>query len=125
MYRGPGICVFEARSLIAFHPLGTDHQASCSLFSLAELVSSAQARSLSASNYSNVVLVFSGVREHPRLSRVRVVTRAHYGSLGEGAPDTPVPHSLGMPLFFFCRGEGAPETLMRASGHSSTLLSYR
>src|SRR4051812_20366691 len=28
----PGICVFEARSLIALHPLGTKHQASCSLF---------------------------------------------------------------------------------------------
>ena len=77
------------------------------------------------SNYSNVVLVFSEVREHPRLSRARVVTRAHYGSLGEGAPETLVPYKLGMPLFFFHRGEGAPETLMRASDHSSTLLSYR
>ena len=31
VYRGPGMCVFEARSLIVFHPLGTNHQASCSL----------------------------------------------------------------------------------------------
>src|SRR3954466_14341238 len=30
-YRVPGMCVFEARSIIALHPLGTKHQASCSL----------------------------------------------------------------------------------------------
>ena len=100
VYRGPGMCVFEARSLIAFHPLRTNHQASCSLFSLAELVSSAQARSLSASNYSNVILVFSEVREHLRLSKVRAVTRAHYGSLGEGAHKTLLMYKLGMPFFF-------------------------
>ena len=75
-------CVFEAWSLIAFHPLGTNHQVSCSLFSLAELASSAQARNLCASNYSNVALVSFG-------------------------------------------GEGAPETLESASGHSSTLRVLR
>ena len=31
VYRVPGMCVFEARSLIVLHPLGTKHQASCSL----------------------------------------------------------------------------------------------
>ena len=56
VYRGPGMCVFEARSLIAFHPLGTNHQASCSLFSLAEIVSRAQARSLLRVITRNVIL---------------------------------------------------------------------
>ena len=74
--------MFEAQSLIVFHPLGTNHQVSCSLISLAELASSAQARNLSASIYSNIALIF-------------------------------------------LRGEGAPETLESASGHSSTLLAFR
>src|SRR3954463_9151683 len=31
VFRVPGMCVFEARSLIVFHPLGKKHQVSCSL----------------------------------------------------------------------------------------------
>src|ERR1041385_8845808 len=90
VYRVPGKCVFEARSLIALHPLGTKHQASCSLIHPRSLVSSAQSGSFSASSHSNAVLGSSGegapetlsvvwflanvcvsyvgLREHPRLS---------------------------------------------------------
>src|ERR1041384_6289420 len=51
----PGIGVFLRRGV--FHPLGTNHQVSCSLISLAELALSAQARNISASIYSNITLI--------------------------------------------------------------------
>ena len=94
----PGIRIFEARSLIVMHPLGINNQVSCSLIHFAELVSSAQARGFFASSHSNVVSALEvrehlklmcrmtlasvclscvGLREHPRLSWVRVITRAH------------------------------------------------
>src|ERR1043165_3356133 len=81
------ICVFEARSLIAFHPLGTKHQASCSLIHSRSLLSSAQVRSIFASGHSS----------------------AHFVFLGEGAPGTLLPYRLGMLLLIQLRGEGASE----------------
>src|SRR3954466_15669429 len=65
MYRVPVMCVFEAWSLIALHPLGTKHQASCSLIhprSLFRVLS----RGFFASNHSNAVSALE-VREHLRL----------------------------------------------------------
>ena len=46
-----------------------------------------------------------------------MVTRAHGRSLGEGAPATLAPYSLGLHLLILRRGEGAPEILRSASGH--------
>src|ERR1041384_8668317 len=66
VYRVPGKCVFEARSLIALHPLGTKHQASYSLIHPRSLLSSTQ-----SGGFSRVItrMPFSAleVREHPRL----------------------------------------------------------
>src|SRR3954466_10973034 len=52
------LCVFEARSLIALHPLGTKHQAGCSLIHPRSFVSSAQSGGFFASNHSSAVFVF-------------------------------------------------------------------
>src|ERR1041385_1609478 len=97
VYRDPGMCVFEARSLIALHPLGTKHQASCSLIHPRSFISSAQ-----SGGYSQVItrMPFSDleVREHPRFL---------------------APYGLGECLFVLRRVEGAPETLVSASGHSA------
>src|ERR1041385_2730374 len=98
VYRVPGMCVFEARSLIALHPLGTKHQASCSLIHPRSFVSSAH-----SGGFSRVItrMPFSAleVREHLRLL-------TSYG--------------LGECMFVLRRVEGAPATLISASGHSST-----
>src|SRR3954469_13333919 len=66
LYRLPGMCVFEAWSLIAFHPLGTKHQASCSLIHSRSLFLSAQARSLLRVITRMPFRLFE-VREHLRL----------------------------------------------------------
>src|SRR3954463_4663291 len=63
--RVPGMCVFEARSLIALHPLGTKHQASCSLFhpwSLFRVLG----RGVFASSHSNAISALE-VREPLKL----------------------------------------------------------
>src|SRR3954463_15690403 len=65
VYRGPGMCVFEARSLIAFHPLGTNHQASCSLIHSRSCFE-CSGEGFFASNHSNVFSALE-VREHLRL----------------------------------------------------------
>src|ERR1041385_4447645 len=66
LYRVPGMCVFEVRSLIALHQLGTKRQASCSLIHPRSFVSSAQSGGFFASNHSNAVSALE-VREHLRL----------------------------------------------------------
>ena len=72
--------------------------------SLAELVSSAQARSLFASSHSNAVSALE-VREHPILWRRMTLASAC--------------------LLALRRDEGAPETLMGVSTYSSTYFSPR
>src|SRR3954468_17309534 len=66
VYRVPGKCVFEARSLIALHPLGTKHQASYSLIHPRSFVFECSVGGFFASSHSNAFL----------------------GSSGEGAPGT-------------------------------------
>src|ERR1041384_6755860 len=63
VYRVPGMCVFEARSLIVFHPLGTKHQVRCSL---------CHSRSWF---------------ECPGEEFLRVITRMLFYFQGEGAPE--------------------------------------
>src|ERR1043165_8114556 len=65
--RGPGTCIFEARSLIVFHPLGTNHQASCSLICSRSFGLRVLRRGVFfASSHSNAFLALE-VREHLRL----------------------------------------------------------
>src|ERR1041385_6624056 len=97
VYRVPGMCVFEARSLIALHPLGTKRQASCSLIHPRSFVSSAQSGVFFTSSHSNAISALE-VREHLRLL---------------------APYDLGECMLVLRRVEGAPETLVSASGHSS------
>lgn len=103
VYRVPGMCVFEAQSLIALHPLGTKHQASCSLIHPRSFVSIAQ-----SGGFLRVItrMPFSAleVREHLRLL---------------------APYGLGKCVFVLRQVEGAPETLISASGHSSTWTTFR
>src|ERR1041384_3759083 len=99
----PGICIFiEAWSLVAMHPLGINNQVSCSLIHSWSLLR-VLGRGVFASNHSNVVQVLE-MREHSILCHHMILA--------------------GVWLLILCRGEGAPETLMDASGHSSTLLIF-
>src|SRR3954462_8864273 len=85
VYRVPGMCVFEARSLIVLHPLGTKDQASCSLmhpWSLFRVLK----QGFFASSHSNAIS-FLEVREHLRLL---------------------VLYDLGECMFVLHRVEGAP-----------------
>src|ERR1041385_1763680 len=100
--RVPGMCIFEAWSLIVLHPLGTKHQASCSLIHPRSFFG-CSGEGFFASGHSNAVSALE-VREHLRLL---------------------APYDLGGCMFILCRVEGAPETLVSASGHSSTLLTFR
>src|ERR1041385_1495530 len=102
VYPVSGMCVFEARSLIALHPLGTKHQASCSLIHPRSFVSSAQSQDFSRV-ITRMPLSALEVREHLRLL---------------------APYGLGEFLFVLRRVEGAPETLISASVHSSTWLTF-
>src|ERR1041385_4503636 len=101
VYRVPGMCVFEARSLIALHPLCTKHQASCSLMPPRACFECSDG-GFFASSHSNTISVLE-VREHLRLL---------------------MPYDLGECIFVLRRVEGAPETLESAGGHSSTLLTF-
>ena len=66
VYRVPGMCVFEARSLIALHSLGTEHQASCSLIHPRSFVSSSRSGGFSRVITRMPFRLFE-VREHLRL----------------------------------------------------------
>src|SRR3954466_2413493 len=66
VYRVPGMSVFEARSLIALHPLGTKHQASCSLIHPRSFFFKCSVGGFFGSIPSNAVSGLQ-VREHARL----------------------------------------------------------
>ena len=134
MYRVPGMCVFEARSLMALHPLGTKHQASCSLIHPRSYVSSAQSggysqvitrmpfSALEVREHLGLIALYGpgecfclscvGLREHPRLSLVRVFTRARGWPLGEGAPETLMMYTPdGSKMFFFPYGKNLRDVI--------------
>src|SRR3954465_4500350 len=63
--RVPGICIFEAKSLIVMHSLGINNQASCSLIHSRSLFRVLR-RGFFASNHLNAVSALE-VREHLKL----------------------------------------------------------
>ena len=101
MYRVPGICIFiEARSLVSNAPTWNKQSSEMFTHSLAELVRVLR-RGVLARSHSNVFSALE-VREHSILCRRMILESAW--------------------LFVLRRGEGAPETLMGASNHSSISL---
>ena len=98
------IFIIEARSLVSNAPTWNKQSSELFTHSLAELVSSAQARGFFASNHSNAISALE-VREHSIFWRRMTLASAC--------------------LFALYRDEGAPETLVGTSNHSSTRSSRK